>query len=75
MIVIPLFDCRGNPSKYSLIDKVIDGMRVEVRSVLVFLKDPHFHAQLEMTDILLESTSWEWKLVPLNKARCVCLLS
>ncbi len=62
---------RGNPSKYSLIDKVIDGMRIEVRSVLVFLKDPAFHAQLEMTDILLESTSWEWKLVPLNKARCV----
>ena len=60
---------RGNPSKYSLIDKVIDGMRVEVRSVLVFLKDPSFHAQLEMTDILLESTSWEWKLVPLNKSR------
>lgn len=60
---------RNNPSKYGLIEKVIDGMRMEVRSILVFFNDPSFHAQLEMTDILIESTSWEWKLVPLSKAR------
>lgn len=59
----------NNPSKYGLIEKVIDGMRVEIRSVLVFLKDPLFHAQLEIMDILIESTSWQWKVVPLNKAR------
>lgn len=46
-------------------------MRVEIRSVLVFLKDPLFHAQLEMMDIVMESTSWEWKVVPLNRARLV----
>lgn len=67
--VLVTINCRGNPSKYSLIDKVIDGMQVEVRSVLVFLKDPLFHAQLEMTDILIQSTSCEWKVVPLSKAR------
>ena len=60
---------RGNPSKYGLIEKVIDGMRVEIRSILVFLKDPFFHAQLEMTDILIQSTSFNWEVVPLNKSR------
>lgn len=61
--------CRGNSSKYGLIEKMIDGMRLEVRSVLVFLKDPCFHAQLEMTDILLQSTSCDWQQVPLNRTR------
>ena len=46
-------------------------MRIEVRSILIFFNDPTFHAQLEMTDIVIESTSWEWKLVPLNKARYI----
>ena len=44
-------------------------MRIEVRSVLLFFNDPTFHAQLEMTDIVMESTSWDWKIVPLSKAR------
>ena len=64
-----VFIYRGTPSKYSLIDKVVDGMRIEIRSVLVFLKDPLFHAQLEIMDILIQSTSWEWQVVPLNKSR------
>ncbi len=64
-----LYFSSGKPSKYGLIEKVIDGMRVEIRSILVFFKDPSFHAQLEMTEILVESTSYQWEVVPLNKAR------
>ena len=71
MVMMMSSFCRGNPSKYGLIEKVIDGMTLEVRSVLVYLKDPSFQAYLEMTDILLQSTSPEWTRVPLSKARYV----
>lgn len=51
----------SNPSSYGLTDKIIDGMRVEIRSILVSFKNPVFEAKLEINDVIIESTTPEWQ--------------
>ena len=50
----------GKPTKYGFTEKVIDSMRVEIRSIVVKFQDPTFHAKLEITDIVIQSTTPEW---------------
>ncbi len=35
-------------------------MRVEIHSIVVRFHDPTFHAELEMADIVIESTTPQW---------------
>ena len=59
----------NTPSKYGFIEKVIDGMRVEIHSILVRFQDPTFTARLEMTDIVIQSVTPAWKPAPLPHTR------
>ena len=44
-------------------------MRVEIRSIIVRFHDPTFSAQLEMTDIVIQSTTPAWKPASLPHTR------
>ena len=70
MYLSPSLSLRSNnPSSYGFTEKVIDGMRVEIRSILVHFTDPTFSANLEMTDILIQSTTPEWQPAELPYTR------
>lgn len=65
-----IFNARSNsPSKYGFTEKVIDGMKVEVRSIIVNFRDPSYHARMEISDILIQSTNPEWKPATLSHTR------
>jgi hypothetical protein len=44
-----------------LTEKIIDGMRIEIHSILVNFKNPVYSAKLEISDVLIESTTPTWK--------------
>ena len=47
--------CRGSSGKYGLMDKIIDGMTLEIRSINGSFKDPTFEGSFEMTDLKIFS--------------------
>ena len=49
--------------------KVIDGMKVEVRLIVVNFRDPTYRARLEISDILIQSTTPEWRPATLALTR------
>ncbi len=56
-----IYSCSGGkPSKYGFTEKIIDGMRVEIHSIVVRFHDPTFRAELEMADIVIQSTTPQW---------------
>ena len=62
--------CSSNsPSKYGFTEKVIDGMKVEIRSIIVYFHDPTYRAKLEITDIVIQSTNPQWKPATLTHTR------
>ena len=63
------------PSKYGFIEKVIDGMRVDIHSIKVNFTDPKFHARMEMADVVIQSTTPDWKPAPLNQTRYLTTLA
>ena len=60
---------RSNPSKYGFTEKVIDGMRVDIRLIEVLFRDPNFQAKLEMADIIIQSTTPQWRPDNLHNTR------
>ncbi|CAI8014582.1 UHRF1-binding protein 1-like, partial [Geodia barretti] len=57
------------PSKYGFSEKVIDGMKVEIRSIVVNFRDPAYRARLEISDITIQSTNPEWNPATLAHTR------
>lgn len=44
-------------------------MKVEVQSIIVNFRDPSYHARLEISDIIIQSTNPEWKPATLSHTR------
>jgi hypothetical protein len=59
----------NSPSKYGFTEKVIDGMKVEIRSIVVNFRDPAYRARLEISDIVIQSTNPEWNPATLPHTR------
>ncbi|XP_046394074.1 UHRF1-binding protein 1 isoform X3 [Ischnura elegans] len=60
----------SSPTKYSFIDKVIDGMTVYVNAVFVNFRSPAFVASVQMSRIAVSSKTPSWKECPnLNRGR------
>ncbi|XP_019849692.1 PREDICTED: uncharacterized protein LOC100636695 [Amphimedon queenslandica] len=50
----------NSPSSYGLTEKIIDGMRIEINTILVQFSNPVFNAKLEISDVLIQSTNSSW---------------
>ena len=66
---LSIFHSSNTPSKYGFTEKVIDGMKVEVRLIVVNFRDPTYRARLEISDILIQSTTPEWRPATLALTR------
>ena len=52
--------CRGH-TKYGFTEKVIDGMKIEIKLITVEFDDPIFKLHLSMHDIIIESKTPKWE--------------
>ncbi|XP_053985581.1 bridge-like lipid transfer protein family member 3B isoform X2 [Hylaeus volcanicus] len=59
----------AGPTKYSFIQKVIDGITVSVNTVSVTFKSPAFIASVQMNRIIVESKSATWQRCDLRSTR------
>ncbi len=48
---------------------MVDGIKVDIRSIVIHFRDPVFHSRLEMSDVVIQSTTPEWKPAPLPQTR------
>jgi len=55
-----VFYCRG-PTKYGFTEKVIDGMRIEIKLITVQFLNPIFNLNLSIHDITIESKTPKWE--------------
>lgn len=53
-------DC-SSPTKYGFTEKVIDGMRIEIKLITVKFLNPIFNLHLSVHDILIESKTPKWE--------------
>ncbi|XP_075235115.1 bridge-like lipid transfer protein family member 3B isoform X2 [Lycorma delicatula] len=59
----------GNNTKYSFINKVIDGMTIHVNSVLITFRSPAFTAKVQILRITVESKTPKWQSGDLRLTR------
>ena len=52
-----------------MVDKIIDGMKVEIRTILVHFDNPIFEGRLEISDVLFQSTTPNWEPAALSLCR------
>ncbi|XP_014283394.1 bridge-like lipid transfer protein family member 3B [Halyomorpha halys] len=57
------------PTKYNFINKVIDGMTINVNVVSITFRTPAFIASVQIMRIVVESKTPNWKRAELNKTR------
>lgn len=61
---------RSNASfKYGFTDKVIDGIRVDVRSIVIQFRDLAFQSRLEVSNVVIQSTTPQWQPASLPQTR------
>lgn len=52
--------CRG-PTKYGFTEKVIDGMKIEIKLITIDFNDPVFKLNLSIHDIIIQSKTAKWE--------------
>ena len=52
--------CRG-PTKYGFTEKVIDGMKIEIKLITIDFDDPIFKLNLSIHDIIIQSKTAKWE--------------
>ena len=57
------------PTKYGFVEKVVDGMYVQINSVVVSFKSTSFLATVNMSRLNIRSTSHEWEPADLRLTR------
>ena len=60
---------KQSSGSYGLVEKIVDGMKIEVRSVLVLFDNPLFEGRLEISDVMFQSTTPDWKPAILSHCR------
>ncbi|EDO43237.1 predicted protein, partial [Nematostella vectensis] len=56
-------------NQYGFVEKVVDGMYVQINSVLVSFKAPEFSANFQMSRLIVQSTTPDWKPDDLRNTR------
>ena len=64
-----IFSIGSSNSSYGLTEKIIDGMRIEIDSIIVEFSNSAFDAKLEILEVLIQSTTSDWNPAPLPQCR------
>eukprot|EP00731_Ephydatia_muelleri_P006094 Em0003g342a len=59
---LKLGNSHNSPSTYGYVDKVVDGMKVSIHAVVLRFKDPTFEGSLEVSNVVIQSTTPQWKV-------------
>ena len=57
------------PNRYGFVEKVVDGMFVQINSVVISFKSSGFQASFQMSRLVIQSTSPEWRADDLRQTR------
>lgn len=68
--VYVVFFCREKPSnRYGFVEKVVDGMFVQINSVIISFKFQAFLATFQMSRLFIQSTNPKWEADDLRNTR------